>query len=249
MTVWDVELANGAIEPRDGGPLDLRKGHRVELADGAYGWVLGRSRAESGPAIARRVPKNPHRVAPNFGRPYQTGHLQKREVLAIIEKLRDRDRDRALVVTLWRTGLRCAEALALVTDDIDLERQTIRVREGKGGKPRTVGLDEKTAAVLEGWLGRRPVSATAVFCGRTGKPITTRYAREMVRRAAAAAGVTRRVHPHAFRHTFAVELAEENVPPANIQRLLGHSSLATTTIYLESLSPEAALNRIRSRDW
>jgi integrase len=62
-------------------------------------------------------------------------------------------------------------------------------------------------------------------------------------------GVTKRAHAHALRHTFAVELAREGVPMPLIQQLLGHSSLAVTSVYLASLSPEEALDAVRNREW
>jgi site-specific recombinase XerD len=63
------------------------------------------------------------------------------------------------------------------------------------------------------------------------------------------AGIRKRVHAHGFRHTFAVELSQEGVPLHDIQQLLGHTSLATTEIYLRSLSPEASLSAVRGREW
>jgi len=71
----------------------------------------------------------------------------------------------------------------------------------------------------------------------------------MLPRLARKADVNKRVHAHGFRHTFAVELTREGVPVIYIQRLLGHSSLATTSVYLASLSPEEALDSVRFREW
>jgi integrase/recombinase XerD len=102
--------------------------------------------------------------------------------------------------------------------------------------------------VLQDYLGRRRAWSDYLFCTRTGAPLDTSYVRAMLPRLAKKAGVQRRVHAHIFRHTFAVELAREGVPMPLIQRLLGHASLATTSVYLSSLAPEEALNIVRERE-
>lgn len=159
-------------------------------------------------------------------------------------------RNKALIVVMWRAGLRLAEALALRRRDIDFEAQTIRVLHGKGDKARTVGIDQPALNAVNDWLRIRGLSENEpVFCTRDGKKLEQAYVRAMLPRTAKKAGVNKRVHAHGFRHTFAVELARERVPTAHIQRLLGHTSLATTSIYLASLSPEEALDSVRGREW
>jgi len=146
-------------------------------------------------------------------------------------------RNRALVALLWRCGLRCGEALALMPADIRFEARTVHVSSGKGGRARTVGLDTLTAGLLSRWLavrrellGARP--RTPVLCTLTGRPLASRYVRQLLPRLAARAGIAGRVHPHLLRHTFAVELAREGQPMPLIQAALGHASLGTTSLYL-----------------
>lgn len=158
------------------------------------------------------------------------------------------------MAVLWRTGLRISEALALREWDFDRDAKTIRVMRGKGGKARTVGIDEQGATLLSEWLNLRrlkwdPPASAPVFCTRSGGQTLPSYARDMVRAAAVRAGLERRVHPHAFRHTFTVELVRAGVPLPHIQRLLGHASLATTSNYVASLSPEETLDQVRGREW
>lgn len=175
------------------------------------------------------------------------------ECLAILEncgKSWTGKRNKALIVVLWRSGLRLAEALALRPQDVDYVNQTVRVLHGKGDKARTVGIDEKALTVLREWQDVRGFTEEEpLFCTTKGTPIFQDYVRAMLPRVAKKAGVSKRIHAHGFRHTFAVELARERVPTAHIQRLLGHSSLATTSIYLASLSPEEALDAVRGREW
>ena len=159
-------------------------------------------------------------------------------------------RNKVLTALMWRSGLRLAEALALVPDNIDRDSLTIRILHGKGDKARTVAMDRQTLLLIDDWMEVRPAGPEQpLICTMKGEDVEQAYVRLMYPRIAKKAGVTKRVHAHGFRHTFAVELARANVPMAHIQRLLGHSSLATTAIYLASLSPEEALDSVRSRTW
>lgn len=192
----------------------------------------------------------------NKGRKFPAESLRRAEVVAMLDVLSgDRPetvRNRALIVLLWRTGLRVAEATALREIDVDLTASTVRVLSGKGGKARTVGIDPAAADEVGRWMDVRrsvlnPPARAPLFCTKDGGEMWTSYVRAMVRRVAAEAGIERRVHPHALRHTFAVEMAREGMPAVMIQRLLGHSNLGTTTTYLASLSPEEAIELVRRR--
>lgn len=162
-------------------------------------------------------------------------------------------RNHALLVTLWRSGLRCSEALALRPSDIDFDAGTLRVLRGKGRKARTVGLDSSALAVLSVWLEHRPHGAGPLFCVLTGPsaggPMSPRYVRAYTAQLAARAGIAHRVHPHGLRHTMAVELAREGWPVPLISRQLGHSNVATTDTYLAGLYPSEAVDRARARSW
>src|SRR5262245_60198489 len=105
-------------------------------------------------------------------------------------------RNRALIVLLWRSGLRVSEALALRPVDLDLKRGTVRVLRGKGGKARTVGLDDFAHDALALWLERRPAKRGAplfvqITKGREGQPLSANYVRHMLKRLARKAGVER----------------------------------------------------------
>jgi integrase len=165
-------------------------------------------------------------------------------------------RNRALLVVLWRAGLRCAEALALRPCDVDFGAGTIRVRFGKGRKARTVGVDDEALAVVRAWLGAREAAGVAsdfLFCdlkrGYVGHPMRPRYVRAEVARIARRAGVGHRVHPHGLRHTHAVELRREGWDIPLISRQLGHASIATTAIYVDHLYPSEVVGRARARSW
>jgi len=165
-------------------------------------------------------------------------------------------RNRALLVVLWRAGLRCAEALALRPCDVDFDAGTIRVRFGKGRKARTVGIDGEALTVVRAWLGARDAAGIVsefLFCdtkrGYAGSPMRPRYVRAEVARIARRAGVAHRVHPHGLRHTCAVELRREGWDIPLISRQLGHSSIATTAVYVDHLFPAEVVGRARARSW
>lgn len=204
------------------------------------------------------------RPAPNAGQKFPAEVLSPGEVrrlLAACGRGRAGRRNQALIVVLWRGGLRIAEALALEPRDVDREAGTLTVRHGKGNRRRVVGLDPGAMAVLERWLETRaellqaaelPVRTGAVFCtittGNVGAPVQAPYFREALKALAWKAGIAKRVHPHGLRHTHAVELMREGVPVPIIQRQLGHADLATTARYLDHLSPAEVIARMQRRE-
>lgn len=162
-------------------------------------------------------------------------------------------RNRALIVLLWRGGLRISEALSLYGKDIDSQQGTVRILHGKGDKARIVGLDPRAFALLELWLQERrkhKLSARVpLFCTLRGKSLQDRYFRALLPRLAVKAGIDKRVHPYGLRHTHAAELAAEGIPINQIQKQLGHTSLATTSRYLDHISPQELINTMRQRHW
>ncbi len=161
-------------------------------------------------------------------------------------------RMRALIVVLWRAGLRISEALALAESDLNPRRGSILVRCGKGGKRREVGMDAWAWEQLEPWLQLRttmPVGALlCVIYGTTrGRPWTATAARAQLRRVAASSGVRRRFAPHQLRHAHAVEMAREEVPLVVIQRQLGHGNLGITSIYLQGIDNSEIIDTVHAR--
>lgn len=164
-------------------------------------------------------------------------------------------RNRALVVLMWRSGLRIAEALALYPKDVDPVGGTVTVLRGKGGKRRQVAVDAYTVALLERWTAARAelglTGRDPLFCCvdvRTrGKAMYSSYVRDMLKHRAAQAGIEKRVHPHGLRHTMAFELLMEGQPLGVIRDQLGHSQLATTMRYLDHLAPAAAIRAMHDR--
>lgn len=161
-------------------------------------------------------------------------------------------RNRALFVVMWRSGLRMAEALALRVSDINPDRGSIRILRGKGARARTVGIDDDGLAVVAVWIAARAnrgIGPGPLFCTMAGGPMCPRVVRRMVAHFGAKAGIEHRVHAHGLRHTMAAELSAEGVPVLSISRQLGHSNVATTNTYLQSLHPGEVIEVMRARRW
>lgn len=161
-------------------------------------------------------------------------------------------RTRALIVLLWRAGLRISEALALSESDLDRERGGVLVRHGKGGKRREVGMDFWAWEQIDPWLDARvslPVGALlCVITGATaGPPWSAAGARSTLRDLAVMAGVRRRFAPHQLRNAHAVEMAREGVPLNVIQRQLGHANLGVTSVYLQGIDNSEIIDTVRRR--
>jgi integrase/recombinase XerD len=143
---------------------------------------------------------------------------------------------RAMLTTLYSTGMRRAELCRLKVEDIDGGRMIIHIRQGKGGKDRDVPLDPKLRETLrEYYRWMRP--KTYLFPGtengwRADKPITAKVLWEACQQAAQRAGITKRVSPHLLRHSFATHLIENGADLPTVQALLGHADLRATSIYL-----------------
>ena len=186
---------------------------------------------------------------------YPAEVLTRREIEAILEACGSESwtgrRNHALLVLLWRTGVRVSEALALRPCDVDLERGAVRVLRGKGGRARTVGMDQLGIGAMRPWMEehreRGHHAGEPVFVTASGRPVSQGYLRRRLPELARAAGIHKRVHAHGLRHTHASELRAEGVDIAVIRRQLGHVSLLTTIEYLDNLDPCSVLAVMNGR--
>jgi integrase/recombinase XerD len=131
------------------------------------------------------------------------------------------------------TGIRVGELCKIQVEDVSPDGATLRIH-GKGSRDRVAYV---TDSELQKELGRLAQQrrtnggVSALFINRYGSPIKPQSIRSKLRRSASEAGLTRRVTPHMLRHTAATLLIETGVDIRFVQRLLGHSSIATTEIY------------------
>jgi site-specific recombinase XerD len=143
---------------------------------------------------------------------------------------------RAMLMTLYATGIRRAELCRLQVTDINSQRMMVHIRQGKGGHDRDVPLSEKlleTLRVYWRWMKpKRYLFPGTVKNWRADVPVTTKVPWEACQQAAKRAGITKRIGPHTLRHCFATHLLEAGADLRTIQVLLGHRKIEHTTIYL-----------------
>lgn len=151
-------------------------------------------------------------------------------------------RDRAILQTLYSTGLRVSELVSLNRSQVDLERREFMVR-GKGRKPRIVFLSDRAVEAIQGYLKLRDDNFEPLFLNyrhaRVAEDITMGEKRRLstvmieylVRNYARKAGIIKKVTPHVLRHSFATELLVNGADIRSVQEMLGHSSITTTQIY------------------
>ena len=144
-------------------------------------------------------------------------------------------RDRAMIETLYATGLRVSELVGLTLDRVRLDPGFVRVL-GKGRKERLVPLGESAVARLDDYFGRsRPElnrdHRPEVFLNHRGGKLTRQGFWKILRGHAVAAGLTSPISPHVIRHSFATHLVENGADLRAVQMMLGHTSLTTTEIY------------------
>ncbi len=140
---------------------------------------------------------------------------------------------KALLMTLYGSGLRVSEVAALRSGDIDSSRMLIHVRLGKGAKDRMTKLSPRLLAVLrEYWRALHPRTWLFPSAGDTSRPMDTGSICRTVHRLARRAGISKTVTPHTLRHSYATHLLDAGTDLRTIQVLLGHRNLKTTAIYL-----------------
>lgn len=175
--------------------------------------------------------------------------LTREEVKAILKQPSTRYptgiRNRALLRLFYRAGLRCNEALDLKVRDVQLGRGEIHVWQGKGDRDRLVFVDDVTIEYLSRWKDIRPKSDW-FFCTLKGVRLGDRYVRSMTARYGRKAGIAIDVHPHMLRHTFATEMLEDGFSIIEVQKMMGHAYLSTTSIYLH-VADENLRSRLRTR--
>jgi site-specific recombinase XerD len=137
-----------------------------------------------------------------------------------------------ILTVCYAAGLRISEAVRLIATDIDSQRMTIRVDQGKGMKDRYVMLSPRLLETLRNWY-REARPKHWLFPGdMPGRHITRHAVEQACKKAHEICRIPKPVTPHSFRHAFAVHLLESGTDIRTIQLLLGHRSLATTARYL-----------------
>jgi integrase/recombinase XerD len=178
---------------------------------------------------------------PRLGMRLPKAVLTANEAEQVIEQSNVHDilglRDRAILETLYSTGMRRLELVNLTLWDLDLERGAVTIRQGKGKKDRIIPIGDRAAAWVRKYLEEaRPQLAMeqddkVVFLSNAGEPFSLDYLTEMVRGYVEKSGVGKQGACHLFRHTMATLMLEGGADIRFIQAMLGHADLKTTQIY------------------
>ncbi|MEX2388911.1 MAG: site-specific tyrosine recombinase/integron integrase, partial [Phycisphaeraceae bacterium] len=204
-----------------------------------YKWAQARERCETNPMLLIRTPK-------------QAKRLPKAIDVEQVEKLLSAPdphetlgaRDRAILETLYSTGVRVSELADLNRSDLELETQTLHVR-GKGKKERIVPLGSHALAAIKHYLTllepdprfralreRSMVETTTpLFVNKNGSRLSSRSVRRKLDKYLKQVGLDAAISPHTLRHSFATHLLDNGADLRSVQELLGHQSLSTTQIY------------------
>ncbi len=135
-------------------------------------------------------------------------------------------RDYLILRVLWESGLRVSELAALTPGDLEPHNQVINVINGKGNKSRRAYVDSGSMDLLCSYILSAEIAEDCVIFG-----VKTNQMRNIVKRYGTLAGID--IHPHTFRHSFAIHLVRSGVDIRRLQLLLGHSNLNTTQVYLQ----------------
>ena len=141
-------------------------------------------------------------------------------------------RDRAVLETLYSTGIRASELVGIDHEDINRHDNLIRIR-GKGRKERIVPVGSTAMNAIDAYLAcrSRPAKMQAIFINKSGKRLTARTVQRILENYRKKLGLPQNVSPHTLRHSFATHMLESGADLRAIQELLGHASLSTTQRY------------------
>lgn len=144
-------------------------------------------------------------------------------------------RGKAIISLLYSSGIRVSELCQLNRDDLHDGRFTVV---GKGNKPRICFYDARTSILLQRYLKKRTDNHPALFIQRVGGlRMNKSNIEDVFKSARSKAGFTKPITPHTMRHSFATQLMQSGMPIYSLSRLMGHSSIQTTGIYLHVSDP------------
>jgi len=202
-------------------------------------WMLKKGITSTNPMTLIRTPKQPKRL------PKAITVDQVERLLAVPE---DNDllgaRDRAMLETLYSTGMRVGEIVGLNRGDLDLAGEAVLIR-GKGRKERIIPLGQHALRALRHYLTMLDASgfadpsdeSKALFVNKHGSRLSSRSVRRKLAKYLQTAGLDPEISPHTLRHSFATHMLDNGADLRSVQELLGHQSLSTTQVYTHLSTP------------
>lgn len=175
-------------------------------------------------------------------------YISKEEIMNILDKAKkDRYRNYILLLTLWRTGMRNSDIVNLKKQDI--QDNTIIVRQGKGKKDRVIPLESELGNLLGLFIDRlKPRDKLFPITERQVRNIVYKYSPFHMEERNGKSFKVHDVHPHTFRHSFAVHCLKSGMNIRTLQRILGHTSLTTTQVYLDLVGKDI-VDDFKKVDW
>ncbi len=198
-----------------------------------YKFLVKRNHISSNPVVSIRTPKQEKKL-PRF--------LEYEEVKKLLSTPPVNTwlgaRDRAILETLYSTGIRVSELVALNMDDIDFLGEVVHVR-GKGKKERIAPIGSSALQVIQHYMEFRSKRAQSnahfdskvLFVNKHGSRLSTRSVRRKMDKYLKMAGLDPKISPHTLRHSFATHMLNNGADLRSVQELLGHQSLSTTQVY------------------
>ncbi len=198
-----------------------------------FKYLVKTSAVASNPMTAIRTPKQDKKL-PRF--------MEYDEVKKLLETPATDNwlgcRDRAMFETLYSTGMRVSELVALNVDDVDFLSEVVHIR-GKGKKERVAPISSSALQVIQHYIEFRNKRAQSngnfdsrvLFVNKHGKRLSTRSVRRKMDKYLKSAGLDPAISPHTLRHSFATHMLNNGADLRSVQELLGHQSLSTTQVY------------------
>jgi integrase/recombinase XerD len=210
------------------------KAMRIRPVKRLFGWLLDTHRLLIDPTEKIRETNRKNRSLP----PVLTIEEMRRLLEQPNLSLRMQIRDRAVMETLYSSGVRLNELVQLTVHDVDLKDKVLHVRKGKGNRQRVVPIGRNAAKYLGEYLLQiRPRYAgknkqeRRLFLTDEGKPVTGNTIRTSLFKYKKAAGIKKTASPHSFRRSCATHLLQQGADIRYVQKLLGHRNIKTTQLY------------------
>jgi integrase/recombinase XerD len=220
-----------SFQARSGGAKPRTASRRLSSLKRLFQYALRQGKIQADPTLQLASIKMPRPL------PKSLSEADVEALLGIINTVTPLGlRDRAMLETLYATGLRVSELVGLVVQAVSLDMGVVRVL-GKGGKERLVPLGEEALDWIQRYLAEaRPVllasrSADDLFVTQRGSAMTRQAFWHLIKRYAAQAGIAKAISPHTLRHAFATHLLNHGADLRVVQMLLGHADISTTQIY------------------
>lgn len=210
---WLASMNDRGLKPRS---IHMK----LSAVKSFYQYCMEENKLNINPSLKVKTPQKEDSL------PY---YLDKKQLALLQELSLENEKDRALIETLYSTGVRISELLNIKLEDVKWDSRQIWIRKGKGTKERFVLFSHDCMERLRAYIQNREVQSVYLFANHKGERSSRVTVQKQFRQFSKELGF--KVSPHTLRHTFAAHLAEKGMDFSYIQELLGHSNINSTRIY------------------